>query len=122
MPAHAVGPNTCQLCALDGLTFTAMAMYCTSCGAQIKHRLTYYWIQDGMGARYCFCTICFRKSRGGNISFRGLSFSKTKLHKDKNTEESGEAVRLVSLVLFSSNSVVWFSVSINCVFLAVGTM
>ncbi|KAI3452127.1 hypothetical protein Pfo_008792 [Paulownia fortunei] len=86
-----VGANTCQLCAVDRLTFTAPPIYCASCGARIKHRLTYYWTLDEMGAQYCFCTLCFRESRGGNISFRGLSFSKAKLHKGKNTDEFAEA-------------------------------
>ncbi|XP_057769923.1 probable histone acetyltransferase HAC-like 3 isoform X3 [Salvia miltiorrhiza] len=91
MSAQTLGSNTCQLCALDTLTFSALAMCCTSCGARIKHKLTYYWTKDGTGERYCFCTVCFKEARGGNISYRGLSFPKAQLYKDKNTEESGEA-------------------------------
>ncbi|KAH6774663.1 hypothetical protein C2S51_013067 [Perilla frutescens var. frutescens] len=91
MSAQTVGSNTCQLCALDGIMFTALAMCCTSCGARIKHKLTYYWTKDEAGAQYCFCTTCFKEARGGNISCRGLSFPKAQLYKGKNTEESGEA-------------------------------
>ncbi|KAK6129097.1 hypothetical protein DH2020_037170 [Rehmannia glutinosa] len=86
-----VDENTCQLCAVKKLTFTAPPMYCTYCGDRIKHGLTYYKTLDGMGAEYCFCTLCFKRSRGGNISFRGLSFSKTKLQKTKNADEFVEA-------------------------------
>lgn len=100
MSAHTVGSNTCQLCALDSIMFTALDMFCTSCEARIKHKLNYYWTKDGAGARYCFCTVCFKNARGGNISWRGLSFPKAQLYKGKNTEESGEAVRLPSLGFF----------------------
>lgn len=74
---------------------TSPPMYCSYCGACIKSNMTYYWTADEMDARYCFCTLCFRKSRGGKISFRGLSFSKTKLQKDKNTAGIEESVCLV---------------------------
>ncbi|CAA3002477.1 histone acetyltransferase HAC12-like isoform X2 [Olea europaea subsp. europaea] len=83
--AQSLGQNTCQLCARDRIMLTSPPMYCSYCGACIKSNMTYYWTADEMDARYCFCTLCFRKSRGGKISFRGLSFSKTKLQKDKNT-------------------------------------
>ncbi|KAG6396176.1 hypothetical protein SASPL_142318 [Salvia splendens] len=90
MYAHTGGSNTCQLCALETLTFTALAMCCTSCGARIKHKVTYYWTKDGAGTQYCFCTICFKEARGGKILYRGISFPKAELYKGKNTEESGE--------------------------------
>ncbi|KAL2522940.1 histone acetyltransferase HAC12-like [Forsythia ovata] len=88
--AHSLGENTCQLCAVDRLVFTPSPIYCSSCGARIKRKLNYYWTEDEMGAGYCFCALCFRESRGGNISFRGMSFSKEKLHKDNNDEEVEE--------------------------------
>ncbi|KAL1538892.1 histone acetyltransferase [Salvia divinorum] len=90
MYAHTGGSNTCQLCALDTLTFTALAMCCTSCGAPIKHKVTYYWTKDGAGTQYFFCTICFKEARGGKILCKGISFPKAELYKGKNTEESGE--------------------------------
>ncbi|KAL2504800.1 Histone acetyltransferase HAC1 [Abeliophyllum distichum] len=89
--AQSLGQNTCQLCAADRLMFTSPPMYCSYCGACINCNMTYYWTHDEMGARYCFCTLCFRKSRGGKISFRGLSFSKAKLQKDKNAAENEES-------------------------------
>ncbi|CAI9763333.1 unnamed protein product [Fraxinus pennsylvanica] len=83
--AQSLGQNTCQLCARDRIMLTSPPIYCSYCEACIKSNMTYYWTQDEMDARYCFCTLCFRKSRGGKISFRGLSFPKTKLQKYKNT-------------------------------------
>lgn len=103
---HSLGENTCQSCAVDRLLFTPSPVYCSSCGDRIKHKLTYYWTEDERGARYCFCLLCFRGSRCGSISFRGMIFSKTKLHKDKNDEEVEESVCLVFFVPFAVNSIV----------------
>ncbi|KAK4488322.1 hypothetical protein RD792_004078, partial [Penstemon davidsonii] len=89
--SHSVDENTCQLCALDRLELTAPPLYCTSCSTRIKDKLTYYSTLDEMGAQCCFCTLCFKESRGGNISFRGLSFSKAKLNKEKNIKKIDEA-------------------------------
>ncbi|KAL8471923.1 hypothetical protein ACS0TY_029236 [Phlomoides rotata] len=91
MTAPNVGENTCQLCVEEGLTFAAPAISCASCGARILHNSTYYWSEDGMGARYCFCTKCFKGSRRGIISFNEHSVLKATLNKDKNTEDSSEA-------------------------------
>ncbi|GFQ04624.1 histone acetyltransferase hac1 [Phtheirospermum japonicum] len=82
-----VDENTCQLCDVGGRTFAPPPMYCTCCGARVKHGLNYFRPpDDGTDVKYCFCTLCFKASRGGNISFRGLSFSKAILEKCKNTE------------------------------------
>ncbi|KAL6553101.1 hypothetical protein OROGR_006943 [Orobanche gracilis] len=85
-----VDGSTCQLCDVVGRTF-APPMYCTSCGARIKHGSNYYR-PPGVetNVRHCFCTLCFKESRGGNISFRGLSFSKARLEKCKDTDEFQE--------------------------------
>ncbi|KAL6547712.1 hypothetical protein OROHE_009417 [Orobanche hederae] len=66
------------------LTFTALAICCTSCGARIKHKLTYYWTKGGMGARYCFCTTCFKEACGCNIGshFPKQSFTSAKTLKN----------------------------------------
>ncbi|XP_019195482.1 PREDICTED: probable histone acetyltransferase HAC-like 1 isoform X2 [Ipomoea nil] len=84
--------NTCQLCGTDKLVFIPMPMYCSSCGVRIKRNLVfYYWGVEETSRRYCFCTQCFRASRGGNISFLGLSIPKAKLQKGKNNEENEES-------------------------------
>ncbi|KAL6551663.1 hypothetical protein OROGR_007817 [Orobanche gracilis] len=86
-----VDQSTCQLCDVVGRTFAPPPMYCTSCGARIKHGSNYYRPPDvETNVKHCFCTLCFKESRGGNISFRGLSFSKAKLEKCKDTDEFQE--------------------------------
>ncbi|XAR51564.1 Histone acetyltransferase [Bertholletia excelsa] len=88
---NAVGENTCQLCAMDKLLFAPAPIYCSSCGIRIKRNLIYYCTLDEMGTRYCFCTSCFKGSRGCAISFHGISIAKSKLHKERNIHEDGES-------------------------------
>ncbi|XP_075512705.1 histone acetyltransferase HAC1-like [Primulina tabacum] len=87
---HAFGENMCQLCLMDEIKLAPPSMYCTSCEAPIKCNLSYYWTVDEMGTRHIVCTRCFRGSRS-NIVVKGLSISKDKLCKDKNTEADDEA-------------------------------
>ncbi|XP_073119874.1 histone acetyltransferase HAC1-like [Henckelia pumila] len=87
---HDFGENTCQLCEMDEIKLAPPSMFCESCEARIKCNSIYYWTVDELGTRQCFCTHCFRGSRS-NILVKGLSISKEKLHKDKNTEEEDEA-------------------------------
>ncbi|GMH04295.1 hypothetical protein Nepgr_006134 [Nepenthes gracilis] len=89
--SHSSNVNTCQLCALDKLAFQSMPIYCSACSARIKSHVTYYSMLDDSGAQLCFCSSCCKKSRGGNITFFGLSVPKSKLEMKKNdviTEES----------------------------------
>lgn len=88
------GENVCQLCALDKLFLAPATMYCSCCGACIKKNKRYYYAPGENGTHYCFCTSCYKWSRGGNISFRGMCFSKAKLFKMKNDEETEESVSL----------------------------
>ncbi|XP_015880568.3 histone acetyltransferase HAC12 isoform X2 [Ziziphus jujuba] len=83
--------NICQLCALDKLFLAPATMYCSCCGACIKKNKRYYHAPGENGTHYCFCTSCYKWSRGGNISFRGMCFSKAKLFKMKNDEETEES-------------------------------
>ncbi|KAL3629538.1 hypothetical protein CASFOL_026760 [Castilleja foliolosa] len=81
-----VDENKCQLCDVGGRTFTPSPMYCTYCLSRVKHGVNYYRpSDDGTNVKHCFCTKCF-KARGGNISFKGLSFSKALLEKCKYTD------------------------------------
>ncbi|CAH9102174.1 unnamed protein product [Cuscuta epithymum] len=84
--------NTCQLCGTDKLVFIPVPIYCSSCGGRIKRNLVfYYWLLEETKSRYCFCTLCFKASRGGNISFLGLSIPKSNLQKGKNNDENEES-------------------------------
>ncbi|GAB4827433.1 hypothetical protein Ancab_034318 [Ancistrocladus abbreviatus] len=83
--------NTCQLCALDKLIFPPMPIYCSACSARVKNHATYYSTLDENGAQLCFCSTCYNRPRGGNITSFGLSIPKCKLELKKNdvvTEES----------------------------------
>ncbi|RAL40790.1 hypothetical protein DM860_008488 [Cuscuta australis] len=83
--------NTCQLCGTEKLVFTPVPMYCSCCGVRIKRNLVFYcWLLEETKSRYSFCTPCFKASRGGNISFLGLSIPKSNLKKEKNNDENGE--------------------------------
>ncbi|KAL9158009.1 hypothetical protein ABFS82_08G040200 [Erythranthe guttata] len=89
--AQTAGANSCQLCLVDVLAFAGPPMYCSWCQLLIKHKLNYYWATDESGTQYCFCNSCFSHSRGGRISSTGgLTFSKAKLQKAKNTTELDE--------------------------------
>ncbi|CAA0828350.1 Histone acetyltransferase HAC1 [Striga hermonthica] len=86
-----VDENTCQLCDMGVRLFAPPPMYCTCCGARIKHGSCYYRpLDDEANIKYSFCTLCVKHSRGGNVSFRGLTFPKAKLLKCKNTDELPE--------------------------------
>ncbi|KZV26645.1 hypothetical protein F511_34900 [Dorcoceras hygrometricum] len=87
---QAFGENTCRLCEMDEIKLAAPIMFCASCEARIKCNLSYYWTEDETGIRQCFCTRCFKGSHR-NIPFKGLSISKEKLRKAKNTQEDDEA-------------------------------
>lgn len=81
--AASIGENTCQLCYMEKLLFAVAPVYCSCCGALIKPPLLYYSAIDEMGTRHSFCSLCFKASRGGEISFYGISISKQKMEKQK---------------------------------------
>nr|KYP39500.1 Histone acetyltransferase HAC12 [Cajanus cajan] len=81
----------CQLCEMGTLHFAPLPIYCFCCGIRIKRNSYYYYRREEDDTQPCFCTVCYRNSRGGNITFNGTSVSKTDLDKKTNNGEFEEA-------------------------------
>lgn len=82
--------NSCQLCAVEKLTFEPPPIYCTPCGARIKRNAMYYTMGSG-DTRHYFCIPCYNEVRGDTVEVDGLTFLKSRLEKRKNDEETEEA-------------------------------
>lgn len=83
--------NSCQLCAVEKLTFEPPPIYCTLCGARIKRNAMYYTVGTG-DTRHYFCIPCYNEARGDTIEAEGCTFPKLRLEKKKNDEETEEWV------------------------------
>ncbi|CAN0840429.1 Histone acetyltransferase HAC12 [Linum grandiflorum] len=86
---HSMSENSCQLCAVEKLTFEPPPIYCTPCGARIKRNAMYYTMGAGE-TRHFFCIPCYNESRGESIVVDGTSIPKARLEKKKNDEETEE--------------------------------
>lgn len=86
---HSMSENSCQLCAVEKLTFEPPPIYCTPCGARIKRNAMYYTCGSG-DTRHYFCIPCYNESRGDTIIADGSAISKARLEKKKNDEETEE--------------------------------
>ncbi|XP_047311106.1 histone acetyltransferase HAC1-like [Impatiens glandulifera] len=86
---HSMNENSCQLCAIENLTFEPPPMYCTPCGARIKRNAMYYTMGAG-DTRHYFCTACYKESRGDTIIADGTSIPKSKMEKKKNNQVTEE--------------------------------
>ncbi|WOK96354.1 hypothetical protein Cni_G05061 [Canna indica] len=86
---HSMTENSCQLCAVEKLTFEPPPIYCSPCGARIKRNALYYTVGSGE-TRHYFCIPCYNEARGDTIEAEGSVFSKTKLEKKRNDEETEE--------------------------------
>lgn len=86
--------NSCQLCAVEKLTFEPPPMYCTPCGARIKRNSMYYTMGAG-DTRHYFCIPCYNEARGDTIIVDGTAIPKARLEKKKNDEETEEWVCVI---------------------------
>ncbi|GFP90889.1 histone acetyltransferase hac1 [Phtheirospermum japonicum] len=86
---HSMSENSCQLCAVEKLTFEPPPIYCTPCGARIKRNAMYYTAGAGE-TRHCFCIPCYNESRGDTIVVDGATIPKARVEKKKNDEETEE--------------------------------
>ncbi|KAF3774700.1 Histone acetyltransferase, partial [Nymphaea thermarum] len=86
---HSMSENSCQLCAVEKLTFEPPPIYCTSCGARIKRNAMYYTFGSA-DTRHYFCIPCYNEARGENIEVDGMTILKARMEKKKNDEETEE--------------------------------
>ncbi|XP_020252526.1 histone acetyltransferase HAC1-like isoform X2 [Asparagus officinalis] len=86
---RSMSENSCQLCAVEKLTFEPPPIYCTPCGARIKRNAMYYTMGSG-DTRHFFCIPCYNEARGDTIEVEGSAFPKAKLEKKRNDEETEE--------------------------------
>ncbi|KAG9450176.1 hypothetical protein H6P81_010141 [Aristolochia fimbriata] len=86
---HSMSENSCQLCAVEKLTFEPPPIYCTPCGARIKRNVMFYTMGTG-DTRHYFCIPCYNEVRGDTIEVDGLSIPKARLEKKRNDEETEE--------------------------------
>ncbi|KAJ0733289.1 putative histone acetyltransferase chromatin regulator PHD family [Helianthus annuus] len=86
---HSMSENSCQLCAVEKLTFEPPPIYCTPCGAPIKRNAIFYTVGAG-DTRHYFCILCYNESRRDTINVDGTNILKARLEKKKNDEETEE--------------------------------
>ncbi|KAG6725851.1 hypothetical protein I3842_02G051400 [Carya illinoinensis] len=86
---HSMSENSCQLCAVEKLTFEPPPTYCTPCGVRIKRNAMYYTMGAG-DTRHYFCIPCYNEARGDTIVADGTVIPKARLEKKKNDEETEE--------------------------------
>lgn len=102
---HAMSENSCQLCAVEKLTFEPPPIYCSPCGARIKRNAMYYTMGAG-DTRHYFCIPCYNEARGDTIVVDGTAILKARLEKKKNDEETEE---WVCLLLYIDDILIFFS-------------
>ncbi|KAK9097634.1 hypothetical protein Sjap_023131 [Stephania japonica] len=86
---HSMSENSCQLCAVEKLTFEPPPIYCTPCGARIKRNAMFYTMGSG-DTRHYFCIPCYNEARGDTIEVDGTVIPKARLEKKRNDEETEE--------------------------------
>lgn len=96
---HAMSENSCQLCAVEKLTFEPPPIYCSPCGTRIKRNAMYYTMGAG-DTRHYFCIKCYNEARGDTIVVDGTTIAKARLEKKKNDEETEEWVSFFFSILY----------------------
>ncbi|PIA36961.1 hypothetical protein AQUCO_03100008v1 [Aquilegia coerulea] len=86
---HSMSENSCQLCAVEKLTFEPPPIYCTSCGGRIKRNAMFYTMGSG-DTRHYFCIPCYNDARGETMDVDGTTVPKARMEKKKNDEETEE--------------------------------
>ncbi|KAH6763618.1 histone acetyltransferase of the CBP family 12 [Perilla frutescens var. frutescens] len=86
---RSMSENSCQLCAVEKLSFEPPPLYCTPCGARIKRNAMYYTVGAGE-TRHYFCNHCYNETRGDTIMVDGATIPKARMEKKKNDEETEE--------------------------------
>ncbi|XP_041993382.1 histone acetyltransferase HAC1-like isoform X2 [Salvia splendens] len=86
---HSMSENSCQLCAVERLSFEPPPVYCTLCSIRIKRNGMYYSFGSGE-TRHCFCNHCYTISHGDTIAVDGTTIPKGRMEKKKNDEETEE--------------------------------
>ncbi|KAL8136990.1 hypothetical protein V2J09_002991, partial [Rumex salicifolius] len=86
---HSMSENSCQLCAVEKLTFEPPPIYCSRYGCRIKRNAMYYTFGVG-DTRHYFCIPCYNEARGDTIMVEGTAVPKSRLEKKKNDEETEE--------------------------------
>ncbi|CAA7407437.1 unnamed protein product [Spirodela intermedia] len=86
---RSMNENSCQLCAVEKLTFEPPPIYCSLCGGRIKRNANYYAVGSG-DTRHYFCVPCYNDSRGDSIEVEGTPYLKAKFERKKNDEETEE--------------------------------
>ncbi|KAL5974249.1 hypothetical protein ACLOJK_030913 [Asimina triloba] len=86
---HAMSENSCQLCAVEKLTFEPPPIYCSPCGARIKRNAMYYTLGTA-DTRHYFCIPCYNEARSETIEVDGVQLYKARMEKKRNDEETEE--------------------------------
>ncbi|XP_031503944.1 histone acetyltransferase HAC1-like isoform X2 [Nymphaea colorata] len=86
---RSMSENSCQLCAVEKLTFEPPPIYCSTCGARIKRNAMYYTIGSA-DTRHYFCIPCYNEVRSDAIDVDGVAYPKARMEKKKNDEETEE--------------------------------
>uniref|UniRef100_A0ACD5Z6X1 Uncharacterized protein n=2 Tax=Avena sativa TaxID=4498 RepID=A0ACD5Z6X1_AVESA len=86
---HSDNEGSCQLCKVVKLNFEPPPIYCSPCGARIKRNAPYY-TAPSTETSHNFCHFCYNEPRSQTIQVEGNHFSKAKLVKKRNDDETEE--------------------------------
>jgi len=80
------------------LPFSPVQVFCSHCGKCINRNANYFGKKgEEFDPECCFCSDCYKMSKGGRITFNGTSVSKELLEKKTNDEVINEPVSFNTL-------------------------